>query len=95
MIEYLLEFTLFILGVLSTAVGFMGKRLFSKMDNTEKRVDKLESALHNHRVEDAAMYLPRKEHDDKMEVLKNDIRGMLSALTTSVRNIEQRLMDKK
>lgn len=80
-VEYALEIGLGLFSAISTLLMFLVKRTYN-------RVDKLEQGLHEHRVEDARLYITRKEHDDKIESLKSDLREMVGSIGESVRNIE-------
>lgn len=84
--DYIVELAIFILSVIIAGFSFIMKRL-------HKRMDKNEEDLTNHRVEDARLYITREELDTKMYHLKDDIRGMISPIRTSVENIEKFLRE--
>lgn len=74
------------------------KRIES-MDNriklTETSVNNLASKFQDHRVDSALTYPSRKEVDDKITALKDDIRGMIAPVRTSLQNVENYLRDSK
>lgn len=74
------------LGIIISVMGFYLKRLYDRVDRTERD-------LVDHRIEDARHYITREEHDNKMNILKNDIRGMISPVRESVQNIEKFLRE--
>lgn len=75
-----------LLSVIATLLMFLIKRM-------NGRIDKLDNDLQDHRVEDARQYITRVEHDNKIEILKSDIREMVGSIGESVRNIENYIRD--
>lgn len=86
LLEYSIEIAMALLSLISTLLGILYKRMQTK-------IDKLEGDLQNHRVEDARNYITRAEHDDKMEILKKDLREMVGSIGESVRRIENYILD--
>ena len=84
--KYLIEISLALLSVVSSLLMYFIKR-------TNNRIDKVDTELQNHRVEDARHYITRVEHDNKIEILKSDIREMVGSIGESVRNIENYIRD--
>ena len=84
--DYLIEISLALLSVVSSLLMYFIKR-------TNNRIDKVDTELQNHRVEDARNYITRVEHDNKLEILKADIREMVGSIGESVRNIENYIRD--
>ena len=82
------EILTYAITVLMALVGFIMRRLFTKVDD-------IQGQLVEHRVEDARTYISREEHDKKQELLKDDIRGMISPIRLSVENIEKFLREHK
>jgi hypothetical protein len=85
-LSYTIEIAMGLLSVIATLLMYLIKR-------TNNRVDKLDSDLQDHRVEDARHYITRVEHDNKLEILKADIREMVGSIGESVRNIENYIRD--
>lgn len=94
-LEYTIEIAMGLLGIISTLLGILVKRIQSKSDKLEHKMDKLEDELQHHRVEDARNYITRVEHDGKMEILKNDLREMIGSVGETVRRIENYIMENK
>lgn len=84
--KYLIEISLALLSVVSSLLMYFIKR-------TNNRIDKVDTELQNHRVEGARHYITRVEHDNKLEILKADIREMVGSIGESVRNIENYIRD--
>ena len=85
-LSYTIEIAMGLLSVIATILMYLIKRTIS-------RVDKLDSDLQDHRVEGARHYITRVEHDNKLEILKADIREMVGSIGESVRNIENYIRD--
>ena len=69
--------------------------LNTRMCIQETELDSLSKTFHDHRVEDAATYPSRKEVDDKLFSLKDDLRGMIAPVRTSLQNVENYLRESK
>ena len=86
LLSYTIEIAMGLLSVIATLLIFLIKRM-------NGRIDKLDNDLQDHRVEDARSYITRVEHDNKLEILKADIREMVGSIGESVRNIENYIRD--
>lgn len=86
LLSYTIEIVMGLLSVIATILMFLIKRM-------NGRIDKLDNDLQDHRVEDARQYITRVEHDNKIEILKSDIREMVGSIGESVRNIENYIRD--
>lgn len=78
------EIILFTIGTLFSVIGFFLKDLHG-------RLDKVETGLQNHRVEDAQNLASRNE----IQILRDDIRGMLSPLHNKIDGLETFLRGKQ
>lgn len=74
----------YVLGGLFSIVAFFLRDLHA-------RLTKVEEGLQNHRVEDAQDYIKRSE----IQVLRDDIRGMLSPINSKIADIEKYLREEK
>lgn len=84
----MIEIITTIMFILGSVFGFFVKRLYTKLDETMK-------AIHEHKVETARTYITRREHDEKIEALKVDIREMVHSIQESVCNIENYIRRKR
>lgn len=76
----LITITLFILGTMSSIIGFYIKGLYG-------RVEALEQDMTNHRVEDAKEFVRKTD----LQILKEDIKEIIAPLNSKMENIETHL----
>lgn len=76
----ILNVVLFILGGVASVAGFYIRGLYS-------RVDALEKDMVYHRVEDAKEFVRKSD----MQILKEDIKELISPLSTKLGEIEKHL----
>ena len=79
-ISEILNVILFILGGVASVAGFYIRGLYG-------RVDALERDMVDHRVEDAKEFVSKTD----MQILKEDIRELISPLSTKLGEIEKHL----
>lgn len=80
-----------LIALLISVLGFYIKRLYSRMDIIEKKIDDNADDLANHKIHDATSYATRGEIDNKLHRVRDDIRGMISPIHSQLQNIEEYL----
>lgn len=75
-------------GLVASAVGFYVKQLYGKLE-------KLETKLQTHLVDDAQKYLPRSEMKDFAEQLTSNVQAMVDPINRKLESIESHLRNKE
>lgn len=82
-----MEIILAVVGLMASALGFYVKQLYG-------RLDKLESHLQTHLVEDAAKYIPRAEMNEFADRIRSDVQAIVQPMLKQLQSIEEHLRNR-
>lgn len=84
-----------VVSLLLSIVSFFVRRLYTKLDNSDAKIEALENALAEHRIEDVANYVKRDEMKTLWDSLKTEMRDLLAPMGSKLQSIEEFLRARK